>query len=94
MNPIHSFIGAAAAFGLGALTMYICDPQQGRRRRAVVRDKLAHYRKEIAERARGQATDLSNRTQGLAAEARGVVRDRLQPEEPAQPPESAFQLGR
>lgn len=29
-------------FGLGALTMYLLDPDQGRRRRALLHDRFTH----------------------------------------------------
>lgn len=37
-------IALAAGAGLGALSMYYLDPHEGRRRRALVRDRLAHAR--------------------------------------------------
>ena len=36
-------------FGLGALTMYLLDPEQGRRRRALLRDQFTHA-KHVARR--------------------------------------------
>jgi hypothetical protein len=56
-------------FGLGALTMYLLDPEQGRRRRALLRDQLTHARRVVREQASGTARDLTNRAQGVAAEA-------------------------
>jgi hypothetical protein len=47
------------AFGAGAAAMYLLDPEQGRRRRALLRAQLVHARRV-----------LSARTSGLAAEAR------------------------
>ena len=41
--------------GLGALAMYLFDPQQGRRRRALVRDQITHARRVLRERAQGNA---------------------------------------
>ncbi len=35
-----------STIGLGALLMYVFDPQQGRRRRARLRDKLIHYNRK------------------------------------------------
>jgi len=61
----------AAAFlagaGLGAALMYILDPQMGKRRRAVARDKavsLAHQAQDAAEVV---AKDATNRATGLAS---------------------------
>jgi hypothetical protein len=56
-----------AGVGAGAGLMYLLDPQQGRRRRALVRDKavsLAHQAQGAAEMVR---RDARNRARGLAA---------------------------
>lgn len=70
--------------GLGAAAMYYFDPEQGRRRRALARDRLAHARRVMREQASRQARHLRNRAQGLAAEARGTM----------QTPQGAQHLGR
>ena len=38
-------------FGLGALTMYLLDPEQGPRRRAQLRDQWTRARRALPERA-------------------------------------------
>jgi len=48
-------------FGLGALAMYLFDPQHGRGRRGRVRDRLARARRFVSRRAAGSAPDLSYR---------------------------------
>ena len=53
--------------GIGAGLMYILDPQTGRRRRALVRDKMvgaAHKAQDVAETV---GRDMRNRAQGLAS---------------------------
>jgi hypothetical protein len=40
--------------GLGAAAMYLMDPDQGRRRRALALDKMAEARRAIRERASGK----------------------------------------
>jgi len=65
-----------AALGIGALAMYYFDPVSGNRRRALLRDKLAHYRKEAGEYAGGTYHDLRNRAHGVVAEARSAVERR------------------
>ena len=37
--------------GLGALAMYLLDPQQGRRRRAPLQDQLSHARTALRGRS-------------------------------------------
>src|SRR5438874_12205809 len=56
-----------AGMGLGAGLMYVFDPQMGRRRRALARDKavrLAHEAQDTAEVVR---RDMTNRARGLAS---------------------------
>jgi hypothetical protein len=71
-------IRALAVLGIGAAAMYFLDPESGRRRRALLRDKVAHYRKEGRAYARGTSKDLRNRAHGLVAEARGMVERRVE----------------
>lgn len=44
--------------GLGAAAMYLLDPDQGRRRRALARDKMTKARRVIRERASGTAHEI------------------------------------
>ena len=53
---------------LGAVGAFLLDPQHGRRRRALVRDKAAAGR-EFADAA---ATDLRRRARGIAAGVQGL----------------------
>src|SRR5678816_848689 len=62
--------------GLGIGLMYFLDPERGRRRRARVRDKLAHTSR-VSTNALGSAgVDLAHRATGLVARARGVLQRR------------------
>lgn len=65
------------ALGIGALAMYFFDPISGKRRRALARDQMAHYQKEVTQYAEGTAKDLRNRAQGFYAEARGMMERRM-----------------
>lgn len=56
--------------GLGALIMYLGDPQAGRRRRARIRDQYAHAARKVQEGADVVLRDASHRASGLAASAR------------------------
>jgi gas vesicle protein len=71
-------LAAAIGAGVGALAMFIFDPDNGRRRRALARDKVTHYGREAVDAVEGAARDLRNRAQGVAAEAKGVVSNVMQ----------------
>ena len=59
--------------GTGAGLMYLLDPERGRRRRALLRDKAGHATREI-RRALGLASrDLVNRSRGVVAEVRHKI---------------------
>jgi gas vesicle protein len=66
-------ISRLTALGIGALAMYFFDPVSGRRRRALVRDKMTHYHREATDYAESTAKDLRNRAQGLVAETQKRV---------------------
>ena len=65
-----TLIGTAA----GATAMYLLDPVLGRRRRALVRDKLTSAALRTADVARPAARDVRNRAYGTFAEARSFLR--------------------
>ena len=64
---------ALAAFGLGAAIMFILDPDSGRRRRAIARDKAVGAANDAADAVENTARDLRNRAQGTVAEVKGVL---------------------
>ncbi|MDQ3817099.1 MAG: hypothetical protein M3362_05345 [Acidobacteriota bacterium] len=57
--------GAAA----GAALMYFLDPDRGRTRRALVRDKVVGVTNDIGDAVGKTARDLRNRARGVVAEA-------------------------
>jgi gas vesicle protein len=85
-------LAAAVGAGVGALAMFIFDPDNGRRRRALARDKVVHFGRETVDAVEGAARDLRNRAQGVAAEARGAVSNVMKwtgPERRTRPREAA-----
>ena len=69
-NPLTLLGGV----GLGAGLMYLLDPDGGRRRRALARDKAVHGFKASGKALRRTSADLGNRTRGLVAEAGSLLR--------------------
>lgn len=71
MNQAASFLGGAA---IGALAMYMLDPDRGRSRRALVKDKtvrLMHVKREAFGK---MARDIKNHTQGLMHDAQAIFK--------------------
>jgi osmotically-inducible protein OsmY len=60
--------------GIGAGLMYLLDPDRGRRRRALLRDKAVSTAHRVEDSFGRTLRDLDHRARGLAAEARNVVR--------------------
>lgn len=58
-----------AGVALGALAMYISDPSVGRQRRALLKDKVTHYRLRTQKLFNSRIRDARNRIAGLQAEA-------------------------
>lgn len=57
-----------AGVGLGSGLMFLLDPDRGKRRRAMLRDKCVWAARKTREGAGVTARDLRNRTQGLMTE--------------------------
>jgi hypothetical protein len=71
-----SLVGSAGVgAGLGAGLMYLLDPQGGRGRRAVARDKSVSALKKGGTVAAKTSRHLGNKTKGLIAEAGTKLRD-------------------
>ncbi|MBW8875490.1 MAG: BON domain-containing protein [Acidobacteria bacterium] len=65
---------AGAGAGLGAGLMYLLDPQGGRRRRAVARDKAVSALNKGGDAVKKTSRDLGNRTKGLVAQVGSRLR--------------------
>jgi len=61
---------AVASFALGAGVAFFFDSRAGGRRRALVRDKLIHFRNVLRITVQRDAHDLGNRARGLVAETK------------------------
>lgn len=60
--------------GAGVAAMFFLDPEQGRRRRALLRDQAIKWTRITRETVDGRLTDLRNRTAGLAHEATSLIK--------------------
>lgn len=59
---------------LGAVLMYLLDPERGRRRRALIRDKMAHSAHLTKHTIDVTTSDLTNRIKGMRASAGSLFR--------------------
>jgi len=64
--------GVIGGIGLGAGLMYLLDPERGRRRRALARDKAKSMLTQSEDAVGRTSRDVSNRARGLAAGARSI----------------------
>jgi uncharacterized membrane protein len=65
---VNPGLAALGGLGLGAGLMFIFDPVRGRRRRALLRDQLAHAGRVLARATRTTSRDLNHRAYGMLAE--------------------------
>src|ERR1041385_2760730 len=71
MNKGVALIGGA---GLGAALMYLFDPDRGKRRRALIRDKVEAAGNKLSDKADKMQRDLRNRAYGVVAETKSIFR--------------------
>ena len=69
-NNIALLLGG---IGLGALLMYLFDPDRGRGRRARLGDQLTSKVNRLSDAAESKARHLRNRAQGVIHEARSIL---------------------
>jgi hypothetical protein len=62
-----------AGVGIGALIMYMLDPAQGRRRRALARDQVTHFVTEAEKTMGAKARHWRNRARGVVAETKSAM---------------------
>ena len=66
-----------AGLALGAAGMYLFDPEQGRRRRALVRDQALSRTRHLQRSARSTLHDLRNRARGVRHKWGGLRQDQI-----------------
>jgi hypothetical protein len=71
MNKKIALVGG---LGLGAALMYLFDPDRGRRRRALIRDKAEGAANKAGDYAGKMSRDLRNRAYGMVAETKSIFR--------------------
>jgi uncharacterized membrane protein len=61
--------------GLGMGLMYLLDPNRGRRRRALIRDRMTHASRLTRDAAGATGRDVAHRATGAVARLRGGLRN-------------------
>ena len=72
----RSWFSLVGGLALGALIMYVADPAQGRRRRALLQDKVTRATHKTLQRVSQTLRDTRNRLGGLQAEAKRLIASR------------------
>jgi hypothetical protein len=67
--------------GIGAGLMYLFDPEQGRRRRALARDQVVHTMHAMNDIVDEGVRDFTNRVNGTVAEMRRVLKKECVPDD-------------
>jgi len=70
MNKKAALVGV----GVGAALMYFFDPDRGRRRRALVRDKVEAAGNKASNYAEKMGRDIRNRAYGMVAETKSILK--------------------
>ncbi|MGQ0763715.1 MAG: hypothetical protein ACT4OT_17105 [Acidobacteriota bacterium] len=71
MNKKIALIGG---LGLGAALMYLFDPDRGRGRRELIREKAEGAANKAGEYAENMSRDLRNRAHEVVAEAKAIFK--------------------
>jgi osmotically-inducible protein OsmY len=70
MNKKAALVGV----GVGAALMYFFDPDRGKRRRALVRDKVESAGNKAQDYAEKMGRDVRNRAYGVVAETKSILK--------------------
>src|SRR5262245_48863856 len=70
MNKKAALVGV----GVGAALMYFFDPDRGKRRRTLVRDKVEAAGNKATDYAEKMGRDIRNRAYGVVAETKALFR--------------------
>lgn len=65
---MNALLKTAAVFAAGAAAMYLLDPETGRRRRSLVRERTGGAARDVQDSLRAARRDAANRMRGRLAE--------------------------
>jgi osmotically-inducible protein OsmY len=67
---MNALLKVATVFAAGAAAMYLLDPETGRRRRALVRERSGGAARDLEDSLRSAGRDAKNRMRGRVAETK------------------------
>ena len=70
---MRGILTVLTGLGIGAGLMYLFDPKDGNRRRALIRDKAIKLNRQTRDAIDGTVKDLSNRAKGTVHQLRSTV---------------------
>ena len=70
---MKGIIAILSGLGAGAALMYLFDPNEGNRRRSLIRDKATSMNNKTQTAIGGRVRDLSNRAKGLLHESKSAI---------------------
>jgi len=70
---MKGILAIMSGLGVGAALMYLFDPEEGNRRRTMLRDKAMSMSNKAQGAMSGRVQDLSNRAKGLLHETRSTL---------------------
>ncbi|MFM8441529.1 MAG: hypothetical protein ACKN97_09590 [Acidobacteriota bacterium] len=73
IHRLETGIALLGGVGVGLTLMYLFDPDRGRRRRAIIRDKANGLTNDVRDAIGKEARDLRNRAVGKIHESRKRV---------------------
>ena len=74
-----SMFALLGAMGIGAALMYFLDPDSGRRRRALVKDQMTHYKTVGMNKTEELVHHAANQTRGAIAKVQNRIATKDEP---------------
>ena len=71
---MRAILAVLTGLGAGAAVMYLFDPKDGNRRRAMIRDQATKINRQTRETIEGKAQDLSNRAKGVVYQLKSSMK--------------------
>lgn len=71
---MRAILALLTGLGAGAAVMYLFDPKDGNRRRAMIRDQATKINRQTREAIEGNTKDLSNRAKGMVHQLKSSMK--------------------